>query len=69
MRYRLPLAMRQRVAARRKERYHSDESYRLARINEARALRGAAPIRDLSEMGDPRRGRVDAARDESGRFA
>ena len=69
MRYRTPLAQRLRYARNKRERYHRDEAYRLARINAARAQRGLTPVNDLSEIGDPRRGRVGAPRDASGRFA
>lgn len=69
MGYLMPLEKRRRVAARRKERYHSEPGYRLARINDARAQRGLQPIRSLDEMGDPRAGRKGAPRDERGRFA
>jgi len=65
----LPLATRRRIAETRKRRYHSDPAYRLERINGARAYRGAPQIASLDEMGDPKAGRRNAARDRSGRFA
>jgi hypothetical protein len=69
MRYRLPLAERQRFARNKRDRYATDPEYRLACINAARARRGAPPIATLADMGNPRDGRRGAERDERGRFA
>lgn len=54
MTFKLPLDRRRRASESRKARYWSDDAYRLARINEARARRGAAAIDTLSEMCPPR---------------
>lgn len=68
MTYALPLRERRRHARNKRERYSRDPEYRLARINDSRARRGAPPIATLADMGNPRDGRRNALRDERGRF-
>ena len=64
----MPLSKRLRVAARRRDRYRTDNAYRLHCINHARAQRGAPPIASLDQMGDRKRGRVGAERGPDGRY-
>ena len=45
-----PLASRMRWASNKRDRYHSDEAYRLKRINEQRILRGVPTLAGLAEM-------------------
>jgi hypothetical protein len=67
MTYALPLATRRRIAQRRNARYRTDPDYRLKRINDARAQRGASPIASLDELG--RSGNPTGRRDQHGRYA
>ena len=45
--YKLPLAKRMRISARRKERYATEPAYRLARLNENRRRKGLPPLTSL----------------------
>lgn len=67
MTYVLPLETRRRLAAGKRRRYWSNPEERLKRINMARAYRGAPLLSSLDEM--VKSGRVNAPRDEKGRFA
>ena len=49
-----PLSNRVRWASNRRQRYHSDEVYRLARINEQRRIHGRPLLDSLEQL--PRRG-------------
>jgi hypothetical protein len=49
--FQMPLAHRMRVAARRKQRYHTDEAYRLALVNAVRQRRGKEPLQSIDEIG------------------
>lgn len=69
MTYILPLETRRRLAAGKRRRYWSNPEERLKRINMARAYRGAPLLNSLDEMVDPKTGRMNAPRDEKGRFA
>lgn len=70
MTYRLSLAKRLRVAARRKERYRTEPDYRLRQINAARVARGRAPLSSLNEVGATLcQFAAMRQRDEAGRFA
>jgi hypothetical protein len=50
MTYRMPLALRRRMAGNKRDRYHRDPDYRLQRINEARTRRRREPYRSLDEV-------------------
>lgn len=67
--FKTPLHRRKKLCAAAKARYWRNPEIRLAVINAARRSRGAALIGSLAEMGDPKRGRRNAKRDERGRFA
>ena len=67
MAYKLPLAHRLRVSETRRTRYRNDPAYRLRNINAQRRRCGKPEIASLDEL-TPRVGRVNAVRDEQGRF-
>lgn len=54
MNYVMPLEDRMAAAKYERDRYWRDPSYRLKRINHARAIRGAPLIDSLDEMGPPK---------------
>ena len=50
MKYKLSLAERQRYARNKRERYHRDPAYRLARINERRTRAGMPAYASLDDV-------------------